>query len=104
MKVHDIVEIQTAQFIFKARKNLLPSQLQCKFLERVGCHTSRAELNFRIPQHRTTKKGFSPTINGIRTWNKLELDLKQCSNTNQFMYKYKLKIFGRYIENELNDH
>lgn len=82
MKAYDIVEFQTAQFIFKARKKQLPCQLQNKFQERVGCHTLREELNYRVPKHRTTMKSFSPTINGVQLWNNLEIDLKQCSNIN----------------------
>lgn len=48
------LEFQTAQFLFRERKKLLPCELQSKFQEGVGGYKLREELNFRIPKHRTT--------------------------------------------------
>lgn len=46
-------------------------------------------------------KCFCPTINGLRVWN--ELQIKQSSDINQFKYKYKRKVFGRYNKDEHNN-
>ena len=97
-KLYDIVEFQTAQFLYKARNNLLPSHLQKMFHEREGGYDLRETLNFKIQRCRTTMKRFCITNNGVRLWNRLSVDLKQCPSINQFKNKYKQMIFTRYRE------
>ena len=93
-----MIEFQTAQFLFKARNNLLPSHLQNMFHEREGGYDLREMFDFKIQRYRTTMKGFCITNNGVRLWNRLSMELKQCPNINQFKNKYKQMSFKRYRE------
>uniref|UniRef100_A0A8C6SQ40 Reverse transcriptase domain-containing protein n=1 Tax=Neogobius melanostomus TaxID=47308 RepID=A0A8C6SQ40_9GOBI len=104
MKFCDIVEFQTVQMLYKARYKLLPGQIQRRFQERTGCYELRDELNFRTQKHSSTLKSFSPTVNGVQLWNKLEMELKRSPNINLFKYKYKQKTFEIYREQEMCYH
>ena len=47
LKFLDIVEFKTAQFIYKARNNLLPRNIQKMFKDREGRYGLRRELNLK---------------------------------------------------------
>ena len=87
--MYDILEFQIAQFLYKARNNLLPCHLLKMFHEREGGYDLRETLNFKIQRCRTTMKRFCITNNGVRLWNRLSEDLKQCPSIKQFKNKYK---------------
>ena len=52
----DLVELKTAQTIFKARNNMLPKNIQAMFSEREGGYTIMGQLNFKVRHTCTTKK------------------------------------------------
>jgi len=68
------------------------------FYEREGGYDLREITNFKIQRYRTARKRFCITNSGVRQWNRLSMDLKQCPNINQFKNKYKQMIFTRYRE------
>ena len=70
------------------------------FHEREGRYDLREQLYFKIHRCRTTMKKFCITNTGLRLWNGLSGDLKQCQSINQFKNKYKHMIFVRYNEEE----
>lgn len=98
MKFFDIVDFQLLQFMYKARYKLLPNNLENMFYERDGGYNLRDELNFKFLIHRTLIKKKSIAINGVKLWNKLSTDLKQCPDIKQFKNKYKQNIFKKYNE------
>ena len=104
IKFYDIVEFQTAQFVYKACNKKLPYHLQNKFKNYTGCYKLRNELNFKIPLFRTRKKSFSITITGVRLWNSLKMDLKQSQNIDHFKNRYKKMLFEKYNDQEPTSH
>ncbi len=84
IKLYDTIELMTAQFLYKARNNSLPRQLQRMFHEREGGYDLREPLNFKILTCRTPIKKFCITNCGVKLWNRLSVDLKQCPTINQF--------------------
>ena len=93
LKLIDLVEFQTAVFMFKARNNLLPGIIQKMFFEREGGYNLRGMSNFK-----TTRKSFCLSVSGVKLWNKLNYELKQCTNISQFKRMCKEIIFQRYKE------
>jgi len=100
IKLNDVVEFQTAQFLYKTRNYLLLSNLQKMFHEREGRYDLREQFNFKIQRYRTTIKKFCITNTGVRLRNGLSVDLKQCQSINQLKNKYKHRTFARYKEEE----
>lgn len=58
LELHDIVPLQTAMFMYKARNNLGPHNIQKRFQERGGGYNLRGKSNFEIPKISTAKKWF----------------------------------------------
>lgn len=58
LKFTDIVKYQTAQFMYKAKNNLLPQNLQKLFRDQEGGNKLRGKYNFKINGIRTNRKRF----------------------------------------------
>ena len=97
----DLVEFQTTQIMFKAKINILPLNIQKLFSDREGGYNLRGKLNFKVNSVRTTRKMFCISICGVRLWNSLSGEIKECPNINQFKIKYKEWIFTRYRDEEV---
>ena len=100
LKFTDLVEFQTTQIMFKAKINILPLNIQKLFSDREGGYNLRGKLNFKVNSVRTTRKMFCISICGVRLWNSLSGEIKECPNINQFKIKYKELIFTRYRDEE----
>ena len=98
LKIYDIIEFHTVQFLYKARNNILPNHLQELFKDRDGGYSLREHFNFKVQKSRTTTKSFCIKINGVRLWNRLSLELKQCPNITHFKKEYRKIIFNKYRE------
>ncbi len=96
MKLKDLVELQTAQIIFKAANNSLPGNIQKLFIEREGGYNLRGKFKFKIQSTRTTRRSFCVPICGIKLWNSLNVGLKECPNIIQFKKMYKEMTFHMY--------
>ena len=96
LKFTDIVKFQTAQLMYKARKNMLPQNIQILFRDREGRYQLRGENNFRVNKIHTTRKSFCISFCGVKLWNSLGEDLKQCASLQQFKKKYKEHVFEGY--------
>ena len=98
LKLKDMVEFQTVQVLYKAKNKLLPLNIQKLFTERVGVHSLRGKCNFRVTMVRTKRKSFCISVCGVKLWNSLNVELKECPNIQQFKKRYKECIFTRYRE------
>ena len=95
-----LVHFQTAQIMYKAKNNLLPSNIQKLFFYRVGGYNLRGEFNLKHQRARTTLKSFCLSVCGVRLWNRLGVGLKQCPSMIQFKKRFKHMVFTRYREEE----
>ena len=86
--------------MFKAKINILPLNIQKLFSDPEGGYNLRGKLNFKVNSVRTTRKMFCISICGVRLWNSLSGEIKECPNINQFKIKYKELIFTRYRDEE----
>ena len=100
LKFTDLVHFQTAQIMYKAKNNLLPSNIQKLFFYRVGGYNLRGEFNLKHQRARTTLKSFCLSVSGVRLWNRLGVGLKQCPSMIQFKKRFKHMVFTRYREEE----
>lgn len=100
LKLFDLVEFKTAQFMYKARYRLLSGNIQNMFYEREGGYNLRGELNFKYLSVCTTMKKYCISICGVKLWNSLHVKLKQCSNIIQFKKIYKDMILTKYRDEE----
>lgn len=66
------------------------------FSQREGKYNLRGLFYFRNVKVRTTRKSFCVSVYGIKLWNSLNDQLKQCPDIEQFKKKYKNIIFKRY--------
>ena len=97
-----LVHFQIAQIMYKAKNNLLPSNIQKLFFYRVGGYNLRGEFNLKHQRARTTLKSlfFCLSVSGVRLWNRLGVGLKQCPSMIQFKKRFKHMVFTRYREEE----
>jgi hypothetical protein len=100
LKFIDLVKYQSAQIMFKAKNNLLPRNIQILFRVREGGYNLRGTHNFKVNRIRTTRKSFCISSSGVKLWNSLNDELKQCPNINQFKIRYKDIVFKRYRDEE----
>ena len=100
LKLLDIIKFKTAQVVFKARRNLLPGNIQKMFLEREGGYNLRRELNLKQIIIHTTTKSHCITVCGVNLWNTLDLELQKSMNITQFKRMYKNQIIKGYRTEE----
>ena len=96
MKFTDMVKFQTAQVMYKAKNNKLPNNIQKLFNERQLSYNLRGKLNFDRFSIRTTRKGFCISVCGVKLWNSLNMEIKQCPSMKQFKRRYKEMVFQSY--------
>lgn len=100
LKLGDLVKLRTLLIMFKAKNNILPFKLQRVFLLCSGGEDSRRKFYFKHQLARTTQRLMSPTVRGIRLWNSLHYNLKNCINLYCFKKCYMLKTITQYEECE----
>ncbi len=106
LKFFDLVKFKTAQIIYKAKNNLLPSIIQNLFHEREGCrkYDLRGKLKLQQQSVRSTLKSMCISVGGVILWNSLDVEVKLSKNVNQFKRKFRKGVFEMYNrEEEEND-
>lgn len=98
LKLQDLIKLHTLQLSYKAYYNLLPVNLQKLFIQREQLHSLRRHGNFLIPRINTIRRSFCATIRGIKLWNSLGHEYKQCRILNQFKVLYKKMVLTNYKE------
>ena len=87
LQFHDIVKMNTIKFMFRARNNLLPINLQK--LYSIKLHNTYL---FHRLKFRTDRKSFCLSITVPRLWNNLDYSIRKILNFNLFKRTLK-KIF-----------
>ena len=96
LKFADIVQLKTAQIVFRARHNLLPENLQTLFQNRDGRYELRRAMNFKHPRARINVKEYSVSVCGVKLWNSLPESLQQSGTESQFKRKFKKMAIEKY--------
>uniref|UniRef100_A0A8C6MEW6 Reverse transcriptase domain-containing protein n=1 Tax=Nothobranchius furzeri TaxID=105023 RepID=A0A8C6MEW6_NOTFU len=96
MKFKDLVNLKILLIMFKARNNLLPTNLQRFFVLIPKNDKSRKKPEFKRIFVRTTLKQMCISIYGVKLWNNLDDELKKCTTTDQFKKMYKDKMLKSY--------
>lgn len=94
LKFNELVELQTLVVMFKAKNKVLPTNLQKMFtlIENEG----RRKGHFRHQFARTTLKQMCTSVVGVKLWNTLQNELKQCKNIFQLKKVFKEKTMKLY--------
>ena len=82
--------------MYKAANNLLPINIKNFFKGRDGGYQLRGSNNFKVIKIRTNRKRFCISFSGVKIWNGMCEELKQCSNIKHLKIKYKEHVFTRY--------
>uniref|UniRef100_A0A669B1C7 Reverse transcriptase domain-containing protein n=1 Tax=Oreochromis niloticus TaxID=8128 RepID=A0A669B1C7_ORENI len=98
LKFQDLVNYNTSIILYKAFNKLLPANLQTIFEIREGVYNVRGFGEFKLPRTRTTRKGFCVSVCGVKIWNSLSLQLKQCKNIHRFKFLYKQLVWSQYTQ------
>ena len=86
LKFPDINFLQTALFMFKVDRNLLPSHLIKSFYQNSEIHhyCTRSSDNYHLESVNTNIKRFSINHKGPILWNSIPPSIRALSNINQF--------------------
>ncbi len=96
LKFMDIVDFKTTQIIYKAKKNLLPNNIQKWFKERESGYNLRRRGNLLQSKVRTTLKSMCISVNGVRLWNNLPVTIKESKHIAQFKRQFKILTLENY--------
>lgn len=93
LNVTNIYRYQTAIFMYKFSKNLLPSIFYVDEyftpINKLHSHNIRNYNKLAVPFAHTNARLFTIKFSGPRTWNRLPTSLKLISNLNEFKNKIK---------------
>ena len=98
LKLKDLIELRSAIFIYRANCHTLPKNLQSI----LNFNTVNKNYNLRNKQDyqhkyvRTKQKQMCLSIYGIKLWNNLHDDIKQCKHIHSFKTKYKKNLINKY--------
>ena len=99
LKLYDLIEFKTVVIVFKARYKALPIKIQniFTFNDYQFYNTrSRQKVDFIPLRVRTMLKSMCVSVRGVRLWNNLSSEFRNCSSVQMFKNKYKNGIFIKY--------
>ena len=103
LKVFDLIEFKTVVIVFKARHKILPTKVQNNFTfntDQFYNTRSRQKVDFVALRARTMLKSMCVSLRGVRLWNNLSCEIRNCSSIERFKNKYKKGIFMKYKQCE----
>ena len=103
LKLYDLIEFKTVVIVFKARHKILPIKVQNNFTfntDQFYNTRSRQKVDFVPLRPRTMLKSMCVSLRGVRLWNNLSCEFRNCSSIQMFKNKYKKGIFIKYKQCE----
>lgn len=97
----DLARLKTAILCFNASKLTLPRNIQRLFSLRNTGYALRGYSLFILPVVKTTKRSWCVSVCGVKLWNKLDNDLKQCTTIYTFKLRFKQMVWTQYTEEEM---
>ena len=101
LKCLDIIELQTALFMYKAYYSCSPSNIQRIFVKRETTYSLRACHDLERIRVHLTLRSMNLCVYGVRLWNYLSNDTTNINNINAFKSKYKKRFFYKYVTAEM---
>ncbi|XP_019206884.1 uncharacterized protein LOC109196856 [Oreochromis niloticus] len=89
LKFKDLVDLRTAQTMYKAANKSLPHNIQNLFQIRPNTHDLRGILMFSKPVVRTNVKYQSITVRGVSVWNTCTDEIKTSTSIQKFTRLFK---------------
>lgn len=99
LKFDDLVKYSMLVILYKAYNKLLPLNLQKHFSIRDKKHNLRGYGVFALPRAGIKVKSFCVSVFGVKLWNSLAVEHKQCQNIHRFKKSYKNMVLSQYKEN-----
>lgn len=98
LKFCDLVKYNTSIILYKAFNKALPNHVQQFFKLKETVHNLRGFGNFIIPNIKSTRKSFCVSVCGVKLWNSLGTQHKQCQSIHKFKQLYKHNVWSQYLE------
>ena len=100
LKVQDINNLQTVNFMFSYLHNLLPMFLGDCFRENCSFvpYSTRQSNHIQIPKFKYEFSRTTIRYSGPKLWNSLESEIKNCPSLSSFKRKYKSKLITSYTQ------
>ena len=93
LKIYDLIDFNTCNFMYKVFRKLVPLTLQNKFSM---SSSKKYQNNFYVMFARTRRKQFSITIKGVSLWNSLNNIVKLSSSLRIFKINFKKSFLCKY--------
>ena len=94
LKLSEFVKYKTAIVMFNIIHGTLPIQLQMRFTKSV--YSTRQTKSFVMVQVRTNLKAMCLSVHGVKLWNTLPDDIKNCTSVNIFKKCIKKHFLSHY--------
>ena len=79
LKLSEFVKYKTVIVMFNVFNGILPIQLQRRFTKYSSVHSTRQKKSFVIVRVRTNLKVMCLSVYGVKLWNTLPDEIKNCS-------------------------
>ena len=89
LKLSEFVKYKTAIVMFNIFHGTLPIQLQMRFTKYSSVYSTRQTKSFVMVQVRTNLKAMCLSVHGVKLWNTLPDDIKNCTSVNIFKKMYQ---------------
>ena len=98
LKFDDIVYAKTANIMYKANNNNLPSNVQEIFMKvnTIHSYSTRQQSNLHVQATNTTLKQKCVSHIGTKIWNNLSQDLKHSRSVRTFQKNIKTSLIDKY--------
>ena len=101
LKFHDLVDLKVLLVVYKAKHNLLPRNIQSRFITKECCYNLRQKQKFKTVYVRTNSKARCISIAGTKLFDSLPLNIKNVKHIHMFKKVYKKFIFDKYQHESL---
>ena len=96
LKISEFVKYKTAIVMFNIFHGTLPIQLQMRFTKYSSVYSTRQTKSFVMVQVRTNLKAMCLSVHGVKLWNTLPDDIKNCTSVNIFKKCIKKHFLSHY--------
>lgn len=96
LKLMDIINMKTLEIVFRVKNNNIPNSIKNFFKLRERDYHLRGLFIFENVKVRTNVKSRCISVMGVKLWNGLKDEFKQCAFLVRFKKMYKSKILSDY--------
>lgn len=96
LKLNELIEYNILKTMYKAHQQILPVNLQKRFMKRESTYNLRGTEIFSQPEYRTKPKERCISVQGVKIWNNLANEIKLTKSLHIFKKTVKLSLLRRY--------